>query len=37
MFYFGFQIEILLVRELIECKFQKIATFADVAGQSFKN
>jgi len=34
---FGFQIEVPLVGKLMECKFHKVGTFADVAGLSFKN
>jgi len=34
---FGFQIEVPLVEKLMECKFQKVGTFTDVAGQSSKN
>jgi len=33
---FGFQIEVLLVEKLMECKFQKVKTFADMAGLSSK-
>ena len=34
---FEFQIEIPLVEKWMECKFQKVRTFADVTGKSFKN
>jgi len=34
---FEFQIEVPLVEKWMECKFQKVGTFTDVAGQSSKN
>ena len=33
---FRLQIEVSLVGKLIECKFQKVETFADVISLSFK-
>jgi len=33
---FGFQIEVPFVGKRMECKFQKVGTFADVTGMGFK-